>query len=78
MSRLDDLIEELCPKVVESKALSDVGQLVRGNGMPKSDFTEAGAGAIQLVDAGGQRAPAAQIEVSDADIELRGVDHRGA
>ena len=32
--------------VVEWKALGEVGELVRGNGLPKSDFTESGVPAI--------------------------------
>jgi len=46
MGRIDHLIAELCPEGVEFKTLREIGQLVRGNGMPKSDFTEAGVGAI--------------------------------
>ena len=46
MSRIDDLIAELCPDGVEFKALGDVGDLVRGNGMPKTDLTQSGIGAI--------------------------------
>lgn len=33
-------------KEVEWKTLGEVGQFVRGNGMPKSDFTESGVGCI--------------------------------
>ncbi len=46
MSRIDKLIAELCPEGVEFRALGDFGELVRGNGMPKSDFTESGVGCI--------------------------------
>ena len=46
MSRIDRLIAELCPDGVEFKPLGDIGTLVRGNGMPKADFTEEGVGAI--------------------------------
>ena len=46
MSRIEDLIAELCPNGVELKALGELGQLVRGNGMPKTDFTYTGVGAI--------------------------------
>jgi len=31
---------------VEWKALGDVGELIRGNGLPKADFTESGIPAI--------------------------------
>lgn len=46
MSRIDDLIKHLCPKGVEYKAIGDFGELLRGNGMPKSDFAESGVGCI--------------------------------
>ena len=46
MSRIDELIEELCPGGVESKALGAVARLVRGNGMPKTMLTAEGVGAI--------------------------------
>ncbi len=46
MSRIDALIAELCPEGVESRAIGEFGELVRGNGMPKSDFVETGVGCI--------------------------------
>ncbi|WNM30248.1 restriction endonuclease subunit S [Streptomyces sp. Li-HN-5-11] len=46
MSRIDDLIREFCPSGVESKPIGEIGELVRGNGLPKSDFRESGVGAI--------------------------------
>lgn len=46
MSRIDELIAEHCPDGVEFKAIGDIAELVRGNGMPKADFTESGVGAI--------------------------------
>ena len=46
MSRIDELIAELCPEGVEFKALGDVGEFIRGNGLQKSDLTETGFGAI--------------------------------
>ena len=46
MSRIDKLIADLCPDGVEFKALGNIARLVRGNGMPKSDLTENGVGAI--------------------------------
>lgn len=46
MSRIDELIEELCPKGVPFKPLGEIAELVRGNGMPKTDLTESGVGAI--------------------------------
>ncbi|MGX2030034.1 restriction endonuclease subunit S [Methylocaldum gracile] len=46
MSRINDLLARLCPEGVEFKAIGDFGDLVRGNGMPKSDFVESGVGCI--------------------------------
>jgi len=46
MSRIDDLIGRLCPEGVPFKALGDVAELLRGNGMPKIDLTDNGVGAI--------------------------------
>lgn len=46
MSRIDDLIRQHCPNGVEFRALGEIGELVRGNGMPKSDFVEDGVGCI--------------------------------
>ena len=46
MSRIDDLIAEACPNGVPFERLGDMGELVRGNGMPKADFTASGVGAI--------------------------------
>jgi type I restriction enzyme S subunit len=46
MSKLQDLIRELCPEGVEFKKLGEVGEFVRGNGLQKKDFTESGVGCI--------------------------------
>ena len=46
MSRIDDLIERLCPSGVPHRALGEFATLVRGSGMPKADFADAGVGAI--------------------------------
>jgi type I restriction enzyme S subunit len=46
MSRIDDLIAKLCPEGVEYKEIGGFGELVRGNGMPKSDFVDSGVGCI--------------------------------
>ena len=46
MSRVDQLIERLAPDGVEYRALGELGTLVRGNGMPKTDFTTTGVGCI--------------------------------
>lgn len=46
MSHLDDLITELCPHGVEFARLGDVGEFIRGNGLQKSDLTDAGTPAV--------------------------------
>jgi type I restriction enzyme, S subunit len=46
VSRTDDLLAALCPGEVPFRSIGELGELVRGNGMPKSDFAEAGVGCI--------------------------------
>ena len=46
MSRISSLIDRLCPNGVEFKPIGGFGELVRGNGMPKTDFAETGVGCI--------------------------------
>lgn len=46
MSKLNDLIKELCPDGVEYKPLDSFATIVRGNGLQKKDFTEDGVGCI--------------------------------
>ncbi|CAN5796231.1 restriction endonuclease subunit S [soil metagenome] len=46
MSHIDDLIRQHCPNGVEYRAIGEIAQLVRGSGMPKSDFVEVGSGCI--------------------------------
>ena len=46
MSRIDDLIRQHCTNGVKYRTLGEIGELVRGNGMPKSDFVESGVGCI--------------------------------
>ena len=40
MSRLDELIAELCPDGVEYKPLSEIATITRGGSLQKKDFTE--------------------------------------
>ena len=43
MSKLDELIAELCPDGVEYKKLKEVGyNFFRGNGIKRTDITESG------------------------------------
>lgn len=46
MSRIDELIAELCPDGVVHRALGEVGTFIRGNGLQKSDLIGAGVPAI--------------------------------
>lgn len=46
MSRIGEVLQRHCPNGVESKTLDEIGELVRGNGLPKTDFAESGVGAI--------------------------------
>ena len=46
MSHIDDLIASAAPQGIEFRTLGEIAELVRGNGMPKTDLTEAGVGAI--------------------------------
>ena len=46
MSRLAELIEELCPDGVEYRPLGEVADLQRGSGMPKKLFVDEGIPAI--------------------------------
>ena len=46
MSRIDEMIERLCPDGVEYKTLGEVGEFVRGSGIQKKDFVEEGIGCI--------------------------------
>lgn len=46
MSRIDQLLHELAPSGVEFRALGDVGEFIRGNGLQKSDLTDEGFPAI--------------------------------
>ena len=46
LNYIEKLVAELCPEGVEYKALGDFSLLIRGQGMPKSDFSDTGIGAI--------------------------------
>ena len=46
MSRLRELIDELCPDGVEYRALGEVGAFTKGRGLQKKDFSETGVGCI--------------------------------
>ncbi|MCE7934417.1 MAG: restriction endonuclease subunit S, partial [Chlorobi bacterium CHB2] len=46
MNYIEQMVAELCPNGVEFKTLGEIGELVRGNGMPKSDFADSGIGCI--------------------------------
>ncbi|MEA5075233.1 MAG: restriction endonuclease subunit S [Coriobacteriia bacterium] len=46
MSRIDELIAELCPDGVEHKTLGELGIFARGNGLQKKDLRDSGVPAI--------------------------------
>lgn len=46
MNQIERLLEELSPDGVPVRALGEVAELVRGNGMPKTDLQAEGIGAI--------------------------------
>lgn len=46
MSRLDDLIDELCPRGVPHRALGDMGSIVRGKRFVKADMVASGVPCI--------------------------------
>ena len=46
MSRIDDLIRDLCPDGVEFHPIGEFAELVRGHGMPKSTFQDSGVNCI--------------------------------
>lgn len=46
MSSVDELISKLCPQGVPFRTLGEVGEFIRGNGLQKSDLTDAGLPAI--------------------------------
>lgn len=46
MSRINDLIQELCPDGVEHRYLAELGEFFRGHGLQKKDFTDHGIGCI--------------------------------
>ena len=46
MSRIDDLIAELCPDGAEHRTLGELGEFVRGNGLQKRDLVDEGFPAV--------------------------------
>ena len=46
MSRLSEMIQELCPDGVEYRKLGEIAEIVRGNGLQKKDFVDSGVGCI--------------------------------
>lgn len=46
MSRLDELIQELCPNGVEEKRLGDIATVSRGGNFQKKDYVEDGVPCI--------------------------------
>lgn len=49
MSRLDDLMKQLCPNGVEYKKLNEISEMKRGTSVTKKDVTE---GSIPVISGG--------------------------
>ena len=46
MNTIQKMLKELCPKGVPFKTIAEIGEIVRGNGLQKKDFTQTGIGCI--------------------------------
>ena len=79
MSRLAELIEELCPDGVEYKPLGEIGRFVRGGGLQKTDFVEQGKPCVhygQIHTRFGVFTEEAVASVSDTQYDrLKRADH---
>ena len=42
MSRIDEMLAELCPDGVEYRRLGEIGSFIRGSGFQKADFVDEG------------------------------------
>ena len=79
MSRLAELIRELCPDGVEYRPLGEIGCFVRGGGLQKTDFVELGKPCVhygQIHTRFGIFTEEAVASVSDAQYNrLKRADH---
>lgn len=79
MSRLAELIKELCPDGVEYRPLGEIGSFVRGGGLQKTDFVEQGKPCVhygQIHTRFGIFTEEAVASVSDAQYNrLKRADH---
>ena len=79
MSRLAELIKELCPAGVEHRPLGEIGSFVRGGGLQKTDFVEQGKPCVhygQIHTRFGIFTEEAVASVSDAQYDrLKRADH---
>nr|WP_296534103.1 restriction endonuclease subunit S [uncultured Actinomyces sp.] len=79
MSRLAELIKELCPDGVEYRPLGEIGSFVRGGGLQKTDFVELGKPCVhygQIHTRFGVFTEEAVASVSDAQYDrLKRADH---
>ena len=79
MSRLAELIKELCPEGVEYRPLGEIGSFVRGGGLQKTDFVEQGKPCVhygQIHTRFGVFVDEAVALVSDAQFDrLKRADH---
>ena len=79
MSRLAEVIEELCPDGVEYRPLGEIGSFVRGGGLKKTDFVKQGKPCVhygQIHTRFGIFTEEAVASVSDAQYDrLKRADH---
>ena len=79
MSRLAELIEELCPDGVEYRPLGEIGTFVRGGGLQKTDFVARGKPCVhygQIHTRFGVFTDETVASVSDAQFDrLKRADH---
>ena len=79
MSRLAELIEELCPDGVEYRPLGEIGTFVRGGGLQKTDFVAHGKPCVhygQIHTRFGVFTDETVASVSDAQFDrLKRADH---
>lgn len=73
MSKLEELIQELCPDGVEYKKLNEISEMKRGTSVTKKDITE---GDIPVISGG--REPAYYCDTFNRDGETITVAGSGA
>jgi len=70
VSRVDDLIADLCPDGVRRIPLGELGKFIRGNGIQKANLRDSGVGAIHYGQIHTYYGTAATEVLSFVDEEL--------